>query len=180
MITVTHPSRAHVRLQVLQLVSDVWQKDGLIKRTDSAFLREAARILKNSLELVTDAGQQLRELLDYPLAETVAEDEKAQAVLDDNFSEVRSSSQGSMCQGSWTHCRSLPFSLYLEKLIRINRLSLEFLHTLWNHGMHTLVTCAYYLRLRAVKTPWKRTMTQLQHCPLALPNACSDHNTSAR
>ena len=77
-----------MRLQVLRLVSDVWQKEGLIKRADSPFLREAARILKNSLELVTDAGQQLRELLDYPLAETVAEDEKAQAVLDDNFTEV--------------------------------------------------------------------------------------------
>ena len=97
-----------MRLQVLQLVSDVWQKEGLIKRADSPFLREAARILKNSLELVTDAGQQLRELLDYPLAETVAEDEKAQAVLDDNFSEVRSLRMGSMCQGSWIYCRSHP------------------------------------------------------------------------
>ena len=95
-------------LQVLQLVSDVWQKEGLIKTADSPFLREAARILKNSLELVTDAGQQLRELLDYPLAETVAEDEKAQAVLDDNFTEVLSLSLGSMCQGSWVYCRSHP------------------------------------------------------------------------
>lgn len=74
--------------QVLQLVVEVWQKDGLIKKTDSPFLREAARILKNSLELVVDADKQLRELLDYPLAATMAEDKKAQAVLDDNFSEV--------------------------------------------------------------------------------------------
>ena len=80
-------------LQVLQLVSDVWRKEGLIKKADSPFLREAARILKNSLELVTDAGLQLRELLDYPLAETVAEDEKVQAVLEDNFTEVRSLSR---------------------------------------------------------------------------------------
>ena len=76
--------------QVMQLVSEVWQKDGLIKKTDSPFLREAARILKNSLELVTDADKQLRELLDYPLAATLAEDETAQAVLDDNFTEVSS------------------------------------------------------------------------------------------
>lgn len=76
--------------QVMQLVSEVWQKDGLIKKTDSPFLREAARILKNSLELVTDADKQLRELLDYPLAATLAEDEKAQAVLDDNFTEASS------------------------------------------------------------------------------------------
>ena len=66
----------------------MWQKDGLIKKSDSPFLREAARILKNSLELVTDADKQLRELLDYPLTTTMAEDEKAQAVLDDNFTEV--------------------------------------------------------------------------------------------
>ena len=74
----------------MQLVSEVWQKDGLIKKTESPFLREAARILKNSLELVTDADKQLRELLDYPLAATLADDEKAQAVLDDNFTEVNS------------------------------------------------------------------------------------------
>ena len=79
--------------QVMQLVGEVWQKDGLVKKTDSPFLREAARILKNSLELVTDADKQLRELLDYPLAATLAEDEKAQAVLDDNFTEVSSSQQ---------------------------------------------------------------------------------------
>ncbi len=69
-------------------MSEVWQKDGLIKKTDSPFLREAARILKNSLELVVDADKQLRELLDYPLATSMAEDEKAQAVLEDNFTEV--------------------------------------------------------------------------------------------
>ena len=69
-------------------MSEVWQKDGLIKKTDSPFLREAARILKNSLELVVDADKQLRELLDYHLATSMAEDEKAQAVLEDNFTEV--------------------------------------------------------------------------------------------
>ena len=90
--TAISPEAVHAPvLQVLQLVSDVWQKDGLIKKTDSPFLREAARILKNSLELVTDADKQLRELLDYPLAATMAEDEKAQAVMDDNFTEVLSS-----------------------------------------------------------------------------------------
>ena len=77
-----------VLLQVLKLVAEVWQKDGLITRTDSLFLREAARILKNSLELVVDADRQLRELLDYPLAATLEEDEKAQACLEDNFTEV--------------------------------------------------------------------------------------------
>lgn len=75
-------------LQVLKLVAEVWQKDGLITRTESPFLREAARILKNSLELVVDADRQLRELLDYPLAATLEEDEKAQACLEDNFTEV--------------------------------------------------------------------------------------------
>ena len=75
-------------LQVLKLVAEVWQRDGLITRTDSPFLREAARILKNSLELVVDADRQLRELLDYPLAATLEEDEKAQACLKDNFTEV--------------------------------------------------------------------------------------------
>ena len=158
-------------LQVLQLVSGVWQKEGLIKKADSPFLREAARILKNSLELVTDAGQQLRELLDYPLAETVAEDEKAQAVLEDNFTEVRSLSQGSRSRGSWVPCRSHP----LPALVCMNKLSLESLHMLWIHGMRPLVTCPHYLGLQAVKTPWKRTIMQLQYRPLSSHCASFEH-----
>jgi hypothetical protein len=51
-------------------------------------VRAAVGLLKNSLELVVDADAQLREILDYPLDSTLANDEKAQPLLEDNFAEV--------------------------------------------------------------------------------------------
>ena len=158
-------------MQVLQLVSDVWQKEGLIKRADSPFLREAARILKNSLELVTDAGQQLRELLDYPLTESMAEDEKAQAVLEDNFTEVGSfSGAASVRTAGYPAESSCLRPLNGEELVSMDRASAEVLHILWIHGMHTLITCAHYLGLRAKETSTKRTMTHIScdPCPFTL------------
>ncbi len=57
-------------------------------KSDSAFVHRAVSILKNSLELIVDADTQLRELLDYPLEASIANDEKVAAVLEDNFAEV--------------------------------------------------------------------------------------------
>lgn len=71
------------------MVASVWMKSGLLAKEDSAFVREAVRILKNSLELVVDADVQLRELLDYPLEASIAQDEKVAPLLEDNFAEVR-------------------------------------------------------------------------------------------
>jgi hypothetical protein len=74
--------------QVLPMVADVWTKSGLLAKADSPFVRGAVAALKNSLELVVDADEQLREILAYPLEATIASDEKAQPLLEDNFAEV--------------------------------------------------------------------------------------------
>ncbi len=74
---------------MVPMVAALWCGSGLLAREDSPFVRAAVRLLKNSLELVTDAAAQLRELLDYPLAASLAGDEKVPEVLADDFAEVR-------------------------------------------------------------------------------------------
>lgn len=74
------------------MVSSVWIKSGLLAKEDSPFVHAAVTMLKNSLELVVDADQQLREVLDYPLEASIAQDEKAQPLLEDKFAEVLFSS----------------------------------------------------------------------------------------
>lgn len=74
---------------MLSLASSLWTESGLLAKADSAFVRAATSILKNSLELIVDANTQLRELLDYPLEASIASDEKVASVLEDNFAEVK-------------------------------------------------------------------------------------------
>ena len=69
-------------------VADVWRASGLLSTgPDSAFVKTAAALVKNSLELLGDADVELRKVLAYPLAETVA-DEKAAPILEDDFGQV--------------------------------------------------------------------------------------------
>jgi glutamyl-tRNA synthetase len=71
-------------------VADVWRSSGLLRSgPDSAFVRAAAAMVKNSLELLGDADAELRKVLSYPLAATVA-DPKAASVLEDDFPQVAS------------------------------------------------------------------------------------------
>ncbi|EIE26633.1 non-discriminatory gln-glu-trna synthetase [Coccomyxa subellipsoidea C-169] len=74
--------------EVISIASSLWTESGLLAKSDSAFVHRAVSILKNSLELIVDADTQLRELLDYPLEASIANDEKVAAVLEDNFAEV--------------------------------------------------------------------------------------------
>ena len=71
------------------MLAEVWTQSGLLARAESPFVAAAARLLKGSLELVTDGEVQLREVLAYPFSETVAVDEKVPEVLNDGFGEVR-------------------------------------------------------------------------------------------
>lgn len=60
---------------------------GLLARPASPFVDAAVGALQNSLELVADAEEQLRALLGYPLAETLAS-EAAAPFVEDGFGEV--------------------------------------------------------------------------------------------
>ncbi|KAI8465731.1 MAG: non-discriminatory gln-glu-trna synthetase [Monoraphidium minutum] len=60
---------------------------GVVGSADSAFAKAAAGLVKGSVELLTDAPDQIKPLLGYPLEETLASEE-CKAVVEDNFSEV--------------------------------------------------------------------------------------------
>ncbi|KAI3438090.1 hypothetical protein D9Q98_000532 [Chlorella vulgaris] len=79
--------RALPEEEMRAMIGGGWAASGLLARTDSPFVAAALALVQNSLELVTDADRELRALLSYPLAETVA-GEGAKAVLADNFQQI--------------------------------------------------------------------------------------------
>ncbi len=74
--------------QLLPKLASGWTQSGLLAREDGAFVAAAVQLVKNSLELVVDAEPELRRLLAYPLADTLAS-AAAAPVLEDNFLEAR-------------------------------------------------------------------------------------------
>lgn len=60
---------------------------GLLKSADSPFAQKALALVKEKLELVSDAEGEVRKLLAYPLKETVAAGEAA-SIVEDNFKEI--------------------------------------------------------------------------------------------
>ena len=75
-----------------------WAEAGLLAREDGAFVRAAGALVQNSLELLVDAERELRRVLAYPLAETLAS-AGAAPVLEDNFLEAGPGSSA-ICSGS--------------------------------------------------------------------------------
>ncbi|CAI5530600.1 unnamed protein product [Closterium sp. Naga37s-1] len=73
-----------------QLLAEQWHASGLLASADatSRTTQAAAALVRNGLELVTDADAALEALLAYPLKETLAS-EDAKAVVEDGLEEVR-------------------------------------------------------------------------------------------
>lgn len=73
--------------ELTKMLGARWVEADLLSRADSPFVAASASLLFNSLELVSDAEKELRDLVSYPFVETLASEEAA-AVLEDNFEEV--------------------------------------------------------------------------------------------
>ncbi|CAI5497499.1 unnamed protein product [Closterium sp. Naga37s-1] len=73
-----------------QLLAEQWHASGLLASADatSRTTQAAASLVRNGLELVTDADAALEALLAFPLKETLASEE-AKAVVEDGLDEVR-------------------------------------------------------------------------------------------
>jgi glutamyl-tRNA synthetase len=74
--------RALPDAELTSLVAGAWVEAGLLARADSPFARAAVAIVKTQLELVTDGEAELRRVLAYPLADTLASDAAATLVED--------------------------------------------------------------------------------------------------
>ncbi|KAL2455145.1 Glutamate--tRNA ligase [Forsythia ovata] len=70
-----------------KLIGEQWKSTGILTESDGSFIEEAVQLLKDGIELITDADTALSNLLSYPLHTTLASPE-GKPVLEDQLSEV--------------------------------------------------------------------------------------------
>ena len=73
--------------QVLAMIAKRAVEQGIVKSPDSAFVINAARLIRGNIELISDSDEQLQLLFSYPLDETLASEE-AKPFVEDNLKEV--------------------------------------------------------------------------------------------
>jgi glutamyl-tRNA synthetase len=79
--------RALPEEQLQSMLGERWVEAGMLTKNASPFVSAVVGVVRNSLELVHDADNELRDLLGYPLEETLSS-EGAKAFVDDNLAEV--------------------------------------------------------------------------------------------
>ncbi|KAF5186321.1 Glutamate--trna ligase [Thalictrum thalictroides] len=72
---------------LIKLVGERWKVAGLLTESEGMFIREAVELLKDGIDLVTDADKALSNLLSYPLYSTLSSPE-GKPVLEDKLYEV--------------------------------------------------------------------------------------------
>ncbi|KAG9456632.1 hypothetical protein H6P81_001140 [Aristolochia fimbriata] len=76
--------------QLLQMLGEHWKNAGILTESDGTFVKNAAELLKDGIDLITDAGKALSNLLSYPLLSTL-ESPEGRLIVEDKLSEVASS-----------------------------------------------------------------------------------------
>ncbi|CAN6236929.1 unnamed protein product [Urochloa humidicola] len=73
--------------ELIKAFEDQWKHTGILQESDSGFAKEAAELLKDGIDLITEADAALTNLLSYPLHATLSSDE-AKPLVQDKISEV--------------------------------------------------------------------------------------------
>ncbi|KAH7437544.1 hypothetical protein KP509_05G077500 [Ceratopteris richardii] len=73
--------------ELIQMCGEFWEKSGLLSSREGSFVEDAVHVLKGSLEVVSDAGKCLTDLVSYPLEESLCSLE-VKEIVDDNLKEV--------------------------------------------------------------------------------------------
>eukprot|EP00250_Pteridium_aquilinum_P019075 c24280_g3_i1 orf=227-2053(-) len=73
--------------ELIQMCGEFWEKAGLLAVCEGSFVEDAVHVLKGGLEVVSDAGKALTDLLSYPLEESLCSSE-VKEIVDDNLREV--------------------------------------------------------------------------------------------
>ncbi|MFX6572309.1 hypothetical protein ABTG52_04840, partial [Acinetobacter baumannii] len=76
--------------QLNKLVGDRWKSTGILTESEGPFVEEAVQLLKDGIDVVTDADKVLSNLLSYPIQTTLASPE-GKPVVEDKLSEVAAS-----------------------------------------------------------------------------------------
>ncbi|KAG8057932.1 hypothetical protein GUJ93_ZPchr0002g25244 [Zizania palustris] len=87
---------------LIKSFEDRWKDAGILQESESSFAKEAAELLKDGIDLITDADAALLNLLSYPLHATLSSD-GAKPLVQDKLSEVASGlisayDSGELCQ----------------------------------------------------------------------------------
>ncbi|OIW18850.1 hypothetical protein TanjilG_25293 [Lupinus angustifolius] len=85
-----HYLRARPSEELTNLIGEQWKTSGLLTVSAGPFIDEATQLLKDGIDLKTDADKALANLLSYPLNLTL-ESQEAESVLQDNLSEFSTS-----------------------------------------------------------------------------------------
>ncbi|OEL15231.1 Glutamate--tRNA ligase, chloroplastic/mitochondrial [Dichanthelium oligosanthes] len=91
--------------ELIKAVEDRWKKTGILQESESGFAKEAAELLKDGIDLITEADAALTNLLSYPLHDTLSSDE-AKPVVQDKISEVASALISAYDSGELTQALS--------------------------------------------------------------------------
>ncbi|KAK4491501.1 hypothetical protein RD792_002251 [Penstemon davidsonii] len=73
-----------------KLIGERWKSIGILMESSGPFIEEAVQLLKDGIDLITDADKALSNLFSYPLYATLASPE-GKVVLEDKLSEVATS-----------------------------------------------------------------------------------------
>ncbi|KAL3655617.1 Glutamate--tRNA ligase, chloroplastic/mitochondrial [Castilleja foliolosa] len=76
--------------ELIKLIGERWKITGILTESSGSFVEEAVQLLKDGIDVITDADKALSNLLSYPLYSTLASPE-SKAVLEDKLSEVATS-----------------------------------------------------------------------------------------
>ncbi|KAE9611168.1 hypothetical protein Lal_00012037 [Lupinus albus] len=93
-----HYLRAHPAEEFTNLIGEHWKTSGLLTVLEGPFIDEAAQLLKDGIDLITDSEKVLANLLSYPLHLTL-QSQDAEPVLQDNLSEFSGSLLGAYDNG---------------------------------------------------------------------------------
>lgn len=72
--------------ELTKLIGERWKSTSILTESEGTFIQEAVQLLKDGIDLITDADKALSNLLSYPLEATLKSPE-AKPVLEDKLSE---------------------------------------------------------------------------------------------
>ncbi|KAL7118414.1 hypothetical protein ACP275_02G000200 [Erythranthe tilingii] len=88
--------------KLTELIGERWKSTGMVAESNGSFVEEAVQLLKDGIDLITDADNALSSLLSYPLYSTLSSPE-GKSVLEDKLSEVAASLLSAYDSGEFTN-----------------------------------------------------------------------------
>ncbi|XP_022969046.1 glutamate--tRNA ligase, chloroplastic/mitochondrial [Cucurbita maxima] len=76
--------------ELTKLIGERWKSTGILTESEGPFIEESVQLLKDAIDLITDADKALSNLLSYPLHTTLASSE-AKPLVEDKLSEFSAS-----------------------------------------------------------------------------------------